>query len=134
MRLEALEEKCAACGVCELTCALTRFRVNNPKKSAIRAEMWVLRDDVKMHIKVCRLCKERPCIEACPSSALKFNGKYIEVDGALCRLCKNCASACPFKGIFFHKDLGLPLICNLCDGDPQCVKVCPMNALRVVEA
>jgi len=51
MRLEALDEKCAACGVCELTCALTHFKVNNPKKSAIRAEMLVSKDDVKMRVK-----------------------------------------------------------------------------------
>jgi len=134
MRLEVLEEKCAACGVCELTCALTRFKANNPKKSAIRAEMLMLKDDVKMRVKVCRLCEEKACVKACSSGALRFNGQHIEVDESLCKLCKSCASACPFGGIFFHKDLRGPLVCNLCDGNPQCVRMCPMGALRVVEA
>jgi Fe-S-cluster-containing hydrogenase component 2 len=134
MRLEVLEERCAACGVCELTCALAHFKVNNPKKSAIRAEMWVLKDDVKMRIKVCRLCEEKPCIKACPSGALKFDGQRVEVDEALCTLCKKCAPACPFEGILFHEDLRIPLVCDLCNGDPQCVRMCPTGALRVTES
>jgi len=28
---------------------------------------------------------------------------------------------------------GLATKCDLCDGDPQCVKVCPKNALKYVE-
>ena len=134
MRLEILEDKCAACGACELTCALVHFKTNNPKKSAIRAEMWVLKDDVKMRVKVCRLCEEVPCVKACPSGALRFNGQRIEVDEALCTLCKSCASACPFEGIFFHTDLRIPIVCDLCNGDPQCAKMCPMGTLRVIES
>ncbi|GEM_PF-5878239 len=87
MRLDVLEDKCALCGACEPTCALTHFKANNPKKSAIRAEMWVLKGDVRTRVRVCRLCEEKACVKACPSSALRFNGQRIEVDGALCTLC-----------------------------------------------
>ncbi|MEM0217742.1 MAG: 4Fe-4S dicluster domain-containing protein [Candidatus Nezhaarchaeales archaeon] len=132
MKLEVLEEKCAACGVCELTCALRRFKANNPKKAMIRVEMIVLKDDVKVRVKVCRICEEKPCIKACPTGALRFNGRWIEVDETLCTLCRACASVCPFEAIFFHRDVKGPLICNLCGGDPQCVKMCPMEVLKVV--
>jgi Fe-S-cluster-containing hydrogenase component 2 len=134
MKLEVFEVKCAACGICELTCALVHFKANNPKKSAIRAEMRISKDDVRMRIKVCRLCEEKSCVKVCPSGALRFDGQHIEVDEALCTLCKSCALACPFQGIFFHKDLRVPLVCDLCDGDPQCAKMCPMGALRIVES
>lgn len=132
MKLEVLEGKCSTCGICELTCALRHFKVNNPKKAMIRAEMILLRDDVKARVKVCRLCKEKSCIKACPTGALRFNGRWIEVDEALCTLCRACASACPFEAIFFHRDVRKPLICNLCGGDPQCAKTCPMEVLKVI--
>lgn len=132
MRLEVFEGKCAACGVCELTCALKHFKVNNPKKAMIRAEMILLEDDVRVHVKVCRLCEEKPCIRTCPIGALKFNGRWVEADEAVCTLCKACASACPFEAVFFHCDIRRPLMCDLCGGDPQCVKMCPTEALKVV--
>lgn len=131
-RLIVHEERCAACGVCELTCALKHFKVNNPRKAMIHAEMIILSNDVKTKVRVCRLCDEKACIRACPSGALKFNGSWIEIDESLCTLCTTCANSCPYGAIFFHRDLKRPLICDLCNGDPQCVKMCPMGALEYV--
>jgi Fe-S-cluster-containing hydrogenase component 2 len=28
-----------------------------------------------------------------------------------------------------HKTKGVPIVCDLCGGEPECVKRCPMNAL-----
>ena len=88
-----------------------------------------IRDSIKK-IRVCRLCDEKPCIKACPSGALTYNGMWIVVDEKRCVLCKSCANACPYGAIFFHNDLKRPLICDLCNGDPECVKMCPMKALE----
>jgi Fe-S-cluster-containing dehydrogenase component len=30
----------------------------------------------------------------------------------------------------FHPETGLPMICDLCGGDPQCVKRCATGALK----
>jgi len=30
-------------------------------------------------------------------------------------------------------EAGMPLLCDLCEGDPQCVKHCPENAIRYLE-
>ncbi|MEM4575907.1 MAG: 4Fe-4S dicluster domain-containing protein [Candidatus Nezhaarchaeales archaeon] len=132
MRIEVLEEKCAACGVCELTCALRHFKANNPKKSMIRVGFLVSSSDARSQVRVCRVCEEKACVRVCPSGALRFNGRWIEVDESLCTLCKACAFACTYEAIFFHEDVKRPLICDLCGGEPQCVKMCPMKALKVV--
>ncbi|MCS7139188.1 MAG: 4Fe-4S dicluster domain-containing protein [Candidatus Nezhaarchaeota archaeon] len=131
-RLIVYEESCSVCGVCELTCSLRHFKVNNPKKAMIRTKMVLSKDDVRIKVYVCRLCDEKPCIKACPSNAIKFNGSWIEVDEDLCTLCKACMPSCPYQAIFFHKDIGRPLICDLCGGEPQCVVMCPTKALDYV--
>jgi Fe-S-cluster-containing hydrogenase component 2 len=40
--------------------------------------------------------------------------------------------SCPFGAIFLHGDISVPFKCNLCGGDPQCVKSCPKKALLFV--
>jgi Fe-S-cluster-containing hydrogenase component 2 len=40
--------------------------------------------------------------------------------------------ACAFGGIFIGKNPAgedILMVCNLCEGDPQCVKNCRLNAL-----
>ncbi|RLF13055.1 MAG: 4Fe-4S dicluster domain-containing protein [Thermoprotei archaeon] len=123
-------EKCAACGVCELTCALRHFKVNNPKKSMIRVEVHFSSEVLANIPKVCGVCPDPPCVKACPTGALRFNGRWIEVNEDKCTLCKMCAEACPNGSIFFHPEVKRPLICDLCLGDPECVKMCPMGALE----
>jgi len=40
--------------------------------------------------------------------------------------------ACPFGAIYVHEDYDLPIICDMCGGDPECVKKCPTGALRLI--
>ena len=46
------------------------------------------------------------------------------VDKDLCIACGNCIEACPGRVPTIHPTENYALICDLCDGDPQCVKVC----------
>ena len=41
--------------------------------------------------------------------------------------------ACPFGATFVNTDNGQVLKCDLCDGDPTCVKVCPTEAITCEE-
>jgi carbon-monoxide dehydrogenase iron sulfur subunit len=45
----------------------------------------------------------------------------------------SCVFACPFGATFVDQDSGRVLKCDLCDGDPTCVKVCPTGALTFEE-
>jgi Fe-S-cluster-containing dehydrogenase component len=51
----------------------------------------------------------------------------IEVDHDVCIGCGTCAAKCPTKVVRLRE--GKSYICNTCDGDPMCVKVCPQGAL-----
>jgi len=48
----------------------------------------------------------------------------ILVDQEKCTACRKCIEACPGRIPFLHPKSGKATICNLCDGDPQCVKAC----------
>jgi len=43
-------------------------------------------------------------------------------------------SICPFGAIAFDWEGKRVISCNLCDGDPTCVKFCDTQALQYVEA
>ncbi|MEM2876069.1 MAG: 4Fe-4S binding protein, partial [Candidatus Bathyarchaeia archaeon] len=60
----------------------------------------------------------------------------IIVDKELCTACGNCIEACPGRVPVIHPTEKYALICDLCDGDPQCAKVCGegrYNALWVAK-
>ena len=51
-----------------------------------------------------------------------------------CIGCAACVDACPFGMAALHPESGLALICDLCGGDPACVKRCATGAIVYDEA
>jgi carbon-monoxide dehydrogenase iron sulfur subunit len=80
---------------------------------------------------VCRLCQRAPCLVACPAGALSRSGTTaaILVDPGKCIGCYACLDACPFGVVTLHPETGEILICDLCGGDPACVKRCATGAI-----
>jgi Fe-S-cluster-containing hydrogenase component 2 len=87
------------------------------------------------HPHVCRLCRRAPCVAACPTEALYRS----EITDAIllhsdeCIGCSACVDACPFGVATLHPETGLALICDLCGGDPACVKRCATGAISYVD-
>jgi Fe-S-cluster-containing dehydrogenase component len=83
----------------------------------------------------CQRCEDAPCIDACPSVAITHNAATgaIEIDPAVCVLCEACVTACSYMGI--HRDeIGQTVIaCDLCGGDPTCVRSCETKAIQFLE-
>lgn len=124
-------EKCTGCGVCELVCALKREKVYDPQRSRIK----VLRLDQILNMPVaCRLCENPPCVAACPLDCLTQSEEtgVIMVDDDKCDGCGWCIKACPYGAVIFSPEKETVMICDLCDGDPQCVEWCPEEALDLV--
>ncbi len=87
---------------------------------------------------LCAQCNDYPCVDSCPVGALSTSAdtKAVLVDREKCTGCGACIRACPGSVPFLHPGDEKATICDLCDGDPECVKVCKeagYNALMRVE-
>ena len=123
--------KCVGCSICEYICAWEKEKVFNPLKSRIRT----IRIEQLVNMAVtCRLCEEAPCVAACPVDALEQSEEtgVILVDEDKCTGCGWCIEACDYGAITLHPNRRKVIVCDTCNGDPQCVKWCPEEALNFV--
>lgn len=124
---------CTGCGLCELICSLGHTETCNPARSRIR----IMRMEQKGVIiqTFCQQCEDAACMAACPVSAISKNQSAgtIEIDHELCIMCEDCIAACPFKGIYRDGSDEKIIACDLCGGDPQCVKYCETKAIDFLE-
>jgi len=126
-------EKCVGCRVCELVCSFHHFKCFKKTLSAVAIIKYDEKSrDVPM---VCEQCEDAPCANVCKVKAINKNEETgaWEIDYEKCIGCKLCVSACPFGQIFFDEEKKLPVKCDLCKGEPQCVQVCPSEALIYTE-
>jgi Fe-S-cluster-containing hydrogenase component 2 len=77
---------------------------------------------------VCQQCQERYCTK-CPEKAIRVDslGQVI-VSPTLCTACGTCEILCPIGAIELFEEI--PLVCDLCGGDPRCVKACTLDAIH----
>jgi Fe-S-cluster-containing hydrogenase component 2 len=77
---------------------------------------------------VCQQCTERYCTR-CPEKAIQINALgQIIVSPTLCTACGTCEIMCPIGAIELYEEI--PHVCDLCGGDPRCVKACTLDAIR----
>jgi TPP-dependent indolepyruvate ferredoxin oxidoreductase alpha subunit len=121
-------KKCVGCDICEYICSLEKEKTFNPIKSRIRA---VRLDSLSNMAMTCRTCKEAPCVAACPEDAIKQSSQdgTITVDEEKCNGCGWCLEACEYGAIALHPDRRKAIVCDTCNGDPECVQWCPESAL-----
>jgi carbon-monoxide dehydrogenase iron sulfur subunit len=106
-----------------------------PEASRVRVFMLVPSLEIP-HL--CSQCDDAPCVPSCPVKALsisKTTGAVL-VDQQKCIACGACIDACPGRVPVMHPKDGYALICDLCDGDPECAKACQegrYNALWTVK-
>jgi len=130
-QLAIIPERCSGCKLCEVVCSISHFNVTNPKKSAIRVMVIYPHPVVRMPI-VCSQCRNPKCAEGCPVDAIVRRNGMVEIDKDLCISCLKCLKSCPFGALFIHDDVEQPIKCDLCGGDPECVKVCPKDAILFI--
>lgn len=121
IRIDA--DKCNGCRACEVICsafhAAPKYSSNNPARSRIR----VIRDPLAdIYIPV--YAGEYVMAECAGRDKYTIDGKQYDE-------CSFCRASCPSRDEFKEPDSGLPLKCDMCEGEeePLCVKWCGVNAL-----
>lgn len=132
-------EKCIGCRSCELACALENEGVLATDLSRISVIRFLVSREwglASNQVFVCRQCQDGPCLEVCPENALyreDSHDKTIRVDKDRCTGCSLCAKACPFGAIRIEPVSKKAVKCELCNGDPACVDICPSAAITFAE-
>lgn len=125
------KKKCSGCRICESVCSYHKLGDKfNRKKAAIRIIVEGELGENNTPV-ICRHCKKAKCSEACPVEAFYQDEKTgaLVIDQNKCIGCGLCAEACPFGAIYLHEELSIPLKCDLCGGEPLCVKYCVPTAI-----
>ena len=120
MKIKIDKEKCSGCRLCEMVCSMFHLAVINTEKSAIR----IKKDDLETSLNqpvLCRHCKQMTCIEGEQVKASAERKKFVWE--------RSRAEHCPFHALpcsgqnAYH--------CDLCGGNPQCVRVCTTGAIAI---
>lgn len=130
--IEAKKENCVGCRMCEIVCSAAKEGEFIPSLARIQVTEDPLRG-LSAPV-VCLQCRDAMCMRVCPASAIKeINAasgcRRIEIDPAKCISCGRCAVACPI-GAVNYSPRNKARKCDLCGGDPQCVRYCYYDCLH----
>ena len=125
-------ERCTGCRTCEAVCSFRWEEVIRPSGAAITV---VRASEHGPFVPVvCQQCERPWCVDVCQAGALKRNPETgaIVVDAERCRGCRLCMLACSLGGMGFDRLYGIARKCDLCGGDPLCVRFCPFDTLELL--
>ncbi len=127
-------QKCVGCLTCVQACSVKQAGVINCLLS--RVQVVKLQMGIANIPLTCAQCVSAPCAELCPIKAIhrdELLGRLI-INYEACIGCRMCMTVCPFACMSFNSEERRVFKCELCDGDPTCVKFCQHDALQYVEA
>jgi len=124
---------CTNCRLCAMVCSVKKEGVSDLTRSRIKIFTHEMQGIYLPAF--CRHCENPPCASVCPVEAItrdKVSG-VVSLNEEECIGCEECISACPYGGATWHVPLKKVLRCDLCDGNPECVKFCFSQALSFRE-
>ncbi len=83
----------------------------------------------------CVHCEKPICKEVCPVKAIDIDyntGFVSSPDKDRCIGCKLCIYVCPISAPSFSSEHGIVIKCDLCNGEPTCVKFCSRKAIQYI--
>jgi len=126
-------DRCVGCRNCEYACSFVQGGDFSSEQANIRVNIYP--HERFIATMVCLQCETPYCLQICPSAAIRRSPETnaVVVDQRQCIGCRMCMQACPFGNIFFDAGRRAVRKCDLCDGDPNCVKFCMTQALDFIE-
>ncbi|MGQ9679226.1 MAG: 4Fe-4S dicluster domain-containing protein [Candidatus Bathyarchaeia archaeon] len=128
-------ERCVGCRTCEVACSLKKTGRVYPSRARIKVIRFEKRGEFHNYVPmVCQQCSTPLCMDACPLNAIyrDQNTGAVVVNEDACVGCRVCTVACPIGGISLDPVKNVAVKCDLCEGDPECVKYCEPQALVYV--
>ncbi len=126
------QSKCTGCRSCQTWCSFHHFAECNPSLATL---LVIPFEEKGLFVPViCHHCKDPWCMKQCPTDAIKRDAETnaVVIVAELCTGCRACADSCPFGVIRVNSD-GEVFKCDLCGGQPVCVKNCTRQALKYVK-
>lgn len=127
--LAVFPERCTGCQACMLACSFATVGVFSFNKARIKVVKFE-EDGVDIPMP-CFHCERAPCLAVCPTRALYRDKETnaVVLDQNKCIGCRLCMIACPFGAIHYDGINKIVYKCDLCFGDPACVKFCETKAI-----
>ena len=127
-------ERCRGCRLCEIVCSAKHTDTCNPARANIHVVKW---DEIGFFFPMrCQQCDDAACMTVCPRKAIyrDEDRDHVLIDYDQCIGCKACIIACPFGAMSYDVVFKKVIKCDLCDGDPLCVKFCPVEVIDYIDA
>ncbi|MBO8129713.1 MAG: 4Fe-4S binding protein [Peptococcaceae bacterium] len=127
---------CVGCRICEAVCSQSHEGVINPALARLHISYDAFKSYPQLYCKqdICKHCTGADCVAVCPAGALQIDpitgARFI--DPNLCTGCRSCQEACQWNMITYVPEKNICIKCDLCGGDPECVKACPAGALKYI--
>ena len=120
-------DKCNGCRACEVVCSSIHAAPKHSSNNPARARIRIIREPLS-DIYVPVYAGDYTPAECAGRDKYTIDGKEYDE-------CAFCRASCPSREEFKEPDSGLPLKCDMCEGEeePQCVKVCLADALVLEE-
>jgi phenylglyoxylate dehydrogenase beta subunit len=121
-------EQCNGCNDCMTACA----QVKAQSDDLVHSRIQIVPSGGGYELAMCRQCGDPECVLNCPSAALSKDGErgVIGWDASKCVNCLLCTVGCIYGGIVYDAPEGHVIKCDLCDGNPACVKACKHGGLK----
>lgn len=133
------DSKCTGCRYCELACSLRHHNLLNFNFSNITITTNVIFEEREKNSSLffaaahCIHCDPAPCQIVCPTGAIhKENNGRVFLNELKCIGCRSCTFVCSLSVAWLDSEAHISHKCDLCNGEPQCVDVCSVEAITFI--